>query len=59
MGFFTFDLAMRLFRTVLQVAGGIAVGAGYGADADWVAISGAAVTIVTTVFTVISAKKAE
>ncbi len=58
MGFFTFDLAMRLFRTALQVAGGIAVGAGIGTEADWVTVSGAAVTLVTTVFTIVSARNA-
>ena len=56
--FFTADLAARLFRTGLQVAGTILATKGFVDEQTWATITGAALTLFTTIFTVISANKA-
>ena len=56
--FFTADLAARLFRTGLQVAGTMLATKGYVDEQAWATISGASLTLFTTVFTIISANKA-
>jgi len=56
--FLTADLFARLFRTALQVAGGVLSTKGYIDESSWTTISGALLTAGTTLFTVLAAKKA-
>jgi hypothetical protein len=51
------DLVERLVRTGLQVAGAVVAGK-YMTEEQWLAVSGALVTVLTTVWTVFAAKKA-
>lgn len=52
------DLAARLFRTGLQIAGAILGTMGWMDESTWATISGAVLTLGTTFFTVIAARKA-
>lgn len=55
---FILDIIGRLGRTFLQVIGTYLVTKGMLTEVDWTTVSGAIVAIVTTVYTIYSAKKA-
>jgi len=46
------ELIERLVRTILQIAGALFAGASWYSEARWGVITGAAVTLLTTVWTV-------
>lgn len=53
------DLVARLTRTLFQAAGAFIIGH-YGIDAaSWETISGAALVLIPTIFTIIAANKAK